>query len=122
MSTTVAQNLWQHDGVIFGSLIVLLIEFRGPGRLGTLAQGIDMRGLARVSGDVGGVPGAVRGLGLAPVAAAGGGGRRRGGAGRVALGGVLPLDLRQSVRAVVGTDARDSSGRATSRSRWPGSC
>ncbi len=40
MATTVSQNLWQHDGVILGSLVILLIEFRGPGRWGSLAQGV----------------------------------------------------------------------------------
>ena len=40
MFSTVGQNLWQHDGIILGSLIVLLLEFRGPGRLGTVAQGL----------------------------------------------------------------------------------
>lgn len=40
MLSTVGQNLWQHDGVVLGSLVVLLIEFRGPGLAGTLAQGV----------------------------------------------------------------------------------
>ncbi len=38
--STVGQNLWQHDGVILGSLLVLLLEFRGTGRRSTLVQGL----------------------------------------------------------------------------------
>lgn len=40
--TTVGQALWQHDGVIFWSLLALLVEFRCHGRpklAGTLLQG-----------------------------------------------------------------------------------
>ncbi len=40
MLTTVGQNLWQHDGIILGSLSLLLLEFRNPGRRATLAQGL----------------------------------------------------------------------------------
>jgi hypothetical protein len=40
MLTTVGQNLWQHDGIVLGSLAVLLIEFRRPGRAGAVAQGV----------------------------------------------------------------------------------
>ncbi len=40
MWSTVGQSLWQHDGVVLGSLVVLLIEFQGPGRLATVAQGV----------------------------------------------------------------------------------
>ncbi len=40
MFSTVGQNLWQHDGVIIGSLLVLLLEFRGTGRRSTLVQGL----------------------------------------------------------------------------------
>jgi hypothetical protein len=38
--STVSQNLWQHDGIILGSLILLLLEFRGPGRLAVVFQGL----------------------------------------------------------------------------------
>lgn len=40
MFTTVGQNLWGHDGIILGSLIVLLLEFRGARRWGVVAQGL----------------------------------------------------------------------------------
>ena len=40
MWSTVGQSLWQHDGVVLGTLVVLLIEFHGPGKLGTVAQGV----------------------------------------------------------------------------------
>jgi hypothetical protein len=40
MFTTVGQNLWAHDGLILGSLLVLLIEFRGPGWRATALQGL----------------------------------------------------------------------------------
>jgi hypothetical protein len=40
MFSTVGQNLWQHDGVIFWSLLVLLLEFRRPGPWGTVLQGV----------------------------------------------------------------------------------
>jgi hypothetical protein len=40
MLTTVSQNLWQHDGIVLGSLVVLLLEFRGRGRPGTVVQGL----------------------------------------------------------------------------------
>jgi len=40
MATTVAQNLWQHDGVILGTLVLMFLEFRNPGRRGAVAQGV----------------------------------------------------------------------------------
>ena len=43
MLSTVGQALWQHDGVIFWALLVLLVEFRGAGRVsrrGAILQGI----------------------------------------------------------------------------------
>ena len=40
MFSTVGQNLWQHDGIILGSLIVLLFEFRRGSGAGTVAQGL----------------------------------------------------------------------------------
>jgi hypothetical protein len=40
MFTTVGQNLWEHDGIILGALIVLLLEFRGARRWGVVAQGL----------------------------------------------------------------------------------
>jgi hypothetical protein len=41
--TTIGQGLWQHGGIVFWSLVMLLVEFRSagrPGRLGTALQGI----------------------------------------------------------------------------------
>ncbi len=40
MLSTVGQNLWQHGGIILGSLVLLLVEFRGPGRRGVVLQGV----------------------------------------------------------------------------------
>lgn len=40
MLSTVGQNLWQHDGIALGSLTLLLIESRRPGRFATVAQGL----------------------------------------------------------------------------------
>jgi hypothetical protein len=40
MFSTCGQNLWQHGGVIFWSLLVLLVEFRRPSAAATLLQGI----------------------------------------------------------------------------------
>jgi hypothetical protein len=43
MFTTVGQALWQHGGVIFWTLLAVLVEFRcegQPGRTGTLVQGV----------------------------------------------------------------------------------
>jgi hypothetical protein len=42
MYSTVGQALWQHDGVILGGLVILLVEFRAarrPGRFDTWIQG-----------------------------------------------------------------------------------
>jgi hypothetical protein len=40
MFSTVAQSLWQHDGAILWSLVVLLVEFRPAGRGGWMLQGL----------------------------------------------------------------------------------
>jgi hypothetical protein len=43
MFTTVGQALWQHGGVIFWSLLALVVEFRQPGQprlTGTITQGL----------------------------------------------------------------------------------
>jgi hypothetical protein len=38
--TTLGQNLWEHGGVALGSMALVLLEFRRPGRWGTLGQGV----------------------------------------------------------------------------------
>ena len=64
--TTVSMGLWQHGGIIFWSLTILLVEFRDGRAAGTGDPGFRLRSVGDLPVDLGRVAGSFRRLGVGP--------------------------------------------------------